>query len=188
MNVVKDMYVKSKSCVYLKNEKSSYFGSFTGVRQGEMLSPLLFAFYINDLEGFLRDKGVSPLGGLLKISGEVVDFNDYDLIFFIDLLTLFYADDTIVFADTAIGLQFALEELENYCDKWKLTVNEDKTKIMCITWGRFRNEKYNFFYNEKTLECVDEFTYLGIVFTKKGLTNKTVTARETASKKPCFHF
>ena len=127
----------------------SYFGFFAGVRQGEILSPLLFAFYINDLEGLLRDKGVSPLGGLLRISGEVADFNDYELKFFIDLLTLFYADNTIVFADTAIGLQFALEELHNYCEKWKLTVNEDKTKIMCITWGRYRNEKYEFIYNGK---------------------------------------
>ena len=65
----------------------------------------------------LRDKGASPLSGLLKISGEVVDFKDYDLKFFIDLLTLFYADDTIIFADTAIGLQFALEKLQNYCEK-----------------------------------------------------------------------
>ena len=188
LNVVKDMYIKSKSCVFLKNEKSSYFGSFSGVRQGEILSPLLFAFYINDLEGFLRDKGVAPLSGLLKISGEVVDFNDYDLKFFIDLLTLFYADDTIVFADTAIGLQFALEELQSYCEKWKLTVNEDKTKIMCITWGRYRNQMYDFIYNGKKLECVEEFTYLGIVFTKKGLTSKTVTSRETASKKAMFAF
>ena len=95
---------------------------------------------------------------------------------------------TIIFADTAIGLQFALEELENYCNKWKLTVNEDKTKVMCITWGRFRNVEYEFFYNDKKLECVEEFTYLGIVFTKKGLTNKTVACRETASKKPCSLF
>ena len=135
----------------MNGKKSSYFGSFAGVRQGEILSPLLFAFYINDLEGFLRDKGVSPLGGLLKISGEVADFHDYDINFFIDLLTLFYADDTIIFADTSIGLQFALEELENFCNKWKLTVNEDKTKVMCITWGRFRNVNYDFFYNDKNL-------------------------------------
>ena len=53
-------------------------------------------------------------------------------------------------------------------------MNEDKTKVMCITWGRFRNVNYDFFYNNKKLECVEEFTYLGIVFTKKGLTNKTV--------------
>ena len=95
------------------------------------------------------------------------------------MIFLLYADDTIVFADTAIGLQFALEELQSYCETWKLTVNEGKTKIMCITWGRYRNQIYDFIYNGKKLECVDEFTYLGIVFTKKGLTNKTVLARET---------
>ena len=188
LNVVKDMYSKSKSCVLLNNEKSEHFGSYAGVRQGEILSPLLFALYINDLEGFLRNKGVQPLRGLLNISGEVVDFNDNEIIIFLDLLTLFYADDTIIFADSAIGLQFALEELQNYCENWKLTVNEDKTKIMCITRGRYRNENYNFVYNGKMLEIVDEFIYLGLCFTKKGLTNKTVACRETASKKPCLVF
>ena len=188
LNVVKDMYSKSKSCVLLNNEKSEHFGSYAGVRQGEILSPLLFALYINDLEGFLRNKGVQPLRGLLNISGEVVDFNDNEIIIFLDLLTLFYADDTIIFADSAIGLQFALEELQNYCENWKLTVNEDKTKVMCITKGRYRKENYEFVYNGKKLETVDEFIYLGLCFTKKGLTNKTVTCRETASKKAMFGF
>ena len=131
------MYCKSKSCVLVNNEKSENFGSFAGVRQGEILSPLLFAFYINDLEGYLRGKGVSSLRGLLSTSGEVADFNERDIVLFLDILTLFYADDTIIFSDTALGLQFALEELQNYCEKWKLTVNEGKTKIMCITWGRY---------------------------------------------------
>ena len=188
LNVVRDMYSKSKSCVLLNNEKSDHFGSYAGVRQGEILSPLLFALYINDLEGFLRSKGVQPLGGLLNISGEVADFNDYEIAQFLSLLTLFYADDTIIFADSSIGLQFALEELQTYCENWKLTVNEDKTKVMCITRGRYRNENYNFIYNGKKLETVDEFIYLGICFTKKGLTNKTVACRETASKKAMFSF
>ena len=188
LDVIKDMYVKSKSCVLVNNKKSENFGSFAGVRQGEILSPLLFAFYINDLEGFLRGKGVSSLRGLLITSGEVTDFKEQDIILFLDILTLFYADDTIIFSDTALGLQFALEELENYCKKWKLTVNEGKTKIMCITWGRYRNQKYEFFYNNQKLECVDDFIYLGICFTKKGLTNKAITNRETASKKAMFSF
>ena len=121
LNVVRDMYSKSKSCVLLNNEKSDHFGSYAGVRQGEILSPLLFALYINDLEGFLRSKGVQPLGGLLNISGEVADFNDYEIAQFLSLLTLFYADDTIIFADTSIGLQFALE-LENYCNTLKFII------------------------------------------------------------------
>ena len=63
MNAVRDLYVKSKSCVNLKNGKSGYFVSFAGVRQNENISSILFSFYINSLEGFLRDEGVSPLEG-----------------------------------------------------------------------------------------------------------------------------
>ena len=37
-----------------------------------------------------------------------------------------YADDTIVFADSAKGLQKALNSLNQYCEEWKLTVNEKK--------------------------------------------------------------
>ena len=144
LDVIKDMYAKSKPCVLLNNKKSENFGSFAGVRQGEILSPLLFAFYINDLEGFLRGKGVSSLRGLLTTSGEVADFEEQEIVLFLDILTLFYADDTIIFSDSALGLQFALEELENYCKKWKLTVNEGKTKTMCITYGRYKNQKYEF--------------------------------------------
>ena len=47
------------------------------------------------------------------------------------------------------------------------TVNEDKTKIIGITWGRDRKETFEFVYNEKRLEVVNEFTYLGICFTKR---------------------
>ena len=97
LNVIKDMYVKSKSCVVVNNQKSENFGSFAGVRQGEILSPLLFAFYINDLEGYLKGKGIPSLKGLLSTSGEVADFNERGIAIFLVILTLFYADDTIIF-------------------------------------------------------------------------------------------
>ena len=56
LNILKSMYEKSKSCVFINGERSQFFSSFAGVRQGEILSPLLFAFYINDLEEFLKSK------------------------------------------------------------------------------------------------------------------------------------
>ena len=91
-----------------------------------------------------------------------------------DLLTLYYADDTIILSETSSGLQAALNELFNYCNESKLTVNEDKTKIMCITQKENRDLKFH--YNGKELEIVEEFTYLGVKFTNKGVSKETVLA------------
>ena len=43
LNVVKHMYDKAKSCVKIDNLYSDYFPCNIGVRQGDNLSPLLFA-------------------------------------------------------------------------------------------------------------------------------------------------
>ena len=42
-------------------------------------------------------------------------------------------DDTIVLSNTAAGLQKALEDLYNYCTKWKLQVNSSKTKVIIFS-------------------------------------------------------
>ena len=49
-NVIRNIYNNIKSCVQENGQKSDYFSCYTGVRQGENLSPLLFALYLNDLE------------------------------------------------------------------------------------------------------------------------------------------
>ena len=178
LNVIKDMYAKSKSCVLQNGKTSGYFSSYAGVRQGEILSPLLFAFYINDLEDFFKSKNISSLSSLKDISHDVINLMDIEMNLYLDLLTLFYADDTILMSETALGLQQALDELLNYCKEWKLTVNQDKTKIISIL-----NEKKSkmaspkFFYDGKELEIVNEFNYLGVLLTQKGITNETVNVR-----------
>ena len=59
--VVFDMYKKAKSCVRVGNEFSRMFACHIGVRQGENLSPLLFAIFLNDLVGYMsqRFKGLN---------------------------------------------------------------------------------------------------------------------------------
>ena len=44
-----------------------------------------------------------------------------------------YADDTVLFANSKENLQICLDGLKEYCDKWKLQVNADKTKIMIFS-------------------------------------------------------
>ena len=61
LNVIKNMYMEIKSCITLNGSTSEFFDCEKGVRQGENLSPLLFAIYMNDLENFLSTNGGSGI-------------------------------------------------------------------------------------------------------------------------------
>ena len=58
------------------------------------------------------------------------------------LYLLLYADDIVIFSNTSEGLQKGLDILSDYCQKWKLTVNIDKTKVMVFEKGVFYQETY----------------------------------------------
>ena len=182
LKIIQNMYEKSKAYVLLNNKKSNKFAAEVGVKQGEILSPLLFAFYISDLETHFLTEGVQPLSGIKSINDEIKNLDGID--YLLDILTLFYADDTIILSDSALGLQFALEELESYCEKWKLIVNEDKTKIMCITHDR--QPVPTFYYNHKELEVVNEFIYLGYNFSKNGMAAPAIKDRKIKAEKAMY--
>ena len=46
------------------------------------------------------------------------------------MLFLMYADDAVIFTDTATGLKKAVDNLEQYCRNWTLQVNCQKRKVM----------------------------------------------------------
>ena len=48
------MCANIKSCVSNDGMMSDFFSSGVGVRQGENLSPILFALFVNDLQTFLN--------------------------------------------------------------------------------------------------------------------------------------
>ena len=118
LNVIKSMYQNVKSKVKLNNSLSDGFKCNLGARQGECLSPFLFAIYLNDLEEEFINKGSEGI--------------DIDML---KLFLLLYADDTILFAKTAEELQDSLNILHEYSIRWKLKVNTDKTKIMIFRKG-----------------------------------------------------
>ena len=82
---------------------------------------------------------------------------------YIDMLM--YADDIVLISSSAAGLQKHLNTLSNFCQKKKLEVNTEKTKVCAFGRGRISN---TFCLNNHTLEIVQSYKYLGIYFTKNG--------------------
>ncbi|MES9881290.1 MAG: reverse transcriptase family protein [Sedimenticola sp.] len=160
LTLIKNMYNNIKSCVLANGNKSSFFSCNIGVRQGENLSPLLFSLYLNDLELFLMSKDVS---GIKCQTHELDD----EIGIYLKLFILLYADDTVLFSDTAIDLQNSLTEFHKYCVEWKLTVNINKSKILIFSKGR-PAKRSNFFLNDTKLEIVTEYKYLGIFMSQSG--------------------
>ena len=127
-----------KSCIKVEQQCSDFFFRRLGVRQGENLSPLLFAIYLNDLNTYIADKSV----GLATIGDEVKkklgwEKEDEDVMF--KMFVLLYADDTAICAESIQELQTVLNTLSDYCEKWSLQINTSKTKVVVFSRGKIRN-------------------------------------------------
>ena len=132
-----------------------FFTCNAGVRQGENLSPLLFAIYLNDFQEYIRNS----YGGLKYLESEVSDrLKSDNAKITLNLSCLLYADDTINLAETPEELQKALDAVDSYCQTWHLTVNASKTKIVIFSRGKVRRIP-EFVYGGDTLEVVDDFVY-----------------------------
>ena len=156
LNVIRSIYNHVKSRVKHNGSLGEPFLSHIGVRQGECLSPFLFSMYLNDLEAELATKGLVGI--------DIGTVNIY---------LLLYADDIILFGKTTDELQRALTILEEYCNRWKLTVNTSKTKIMIFRKGGRLPNNLNFLYKNSQIEIVKKFCYLGVVFTAGGSSFET---------------
>jgi hypothetical protein len=98
LNVIQNIYKDIKSNIIFNNSKSDYFPCDNGIRQGENLSPFLFAIFLNDLEDFLENHNVT---GLLTISQDIENIMNV----YINIFLLLYADDTVLMAETPEDLQ-----------------------------------------------------------------------------------
>ena len=147
LDIIVSMYENVKSKVKLNNRLSESFSCMTGVRQGEYLSAFFFAIYLNDIEQEFITKGSDGVNAGFK---------------------LFHADDIVIFSETAEGLQNGLYILHDYCQRWKLTVNPNKSKTLIFRKDGRLPQNVQFYYGDIVLDITSKITYLGIVFTTGG--------------------
>ena len=169
LEIIMSMYRDVKSRVKLNNKLSEEFSCMTGVRQGECLSPILFAMYVNDIEQEFITKGADG-----------VDIGLFEL------FVLLYADDIVIFSESSEGLQKGLDILYEYCQRWKLTVNAKKSKIIVFRKGGRLPQNLEFKYGDSVIEIVNKFTYLGIVFTPGGSFSEAQATLSGQAQKAIF--
>lgn len=150
VNILRSMYVCVKACVRTNGTLSESFDTYMGGKQGEPLSPLLFIFFVNDMHESLRSTNV-PCFTLDDIQ----------------VFLLLFADDTVLFSYTKEGLQVLLNKLKDYCYNWGIAVNTEKTVVMVFKSGN-RPEHVELFYDNKLLNVVRNFTYLGVNLSSNG--------------------
>ena len=164
LRVIFNMYNKAKSCIKNGMNISHFFDCNTGVRQGENLSPILFALFLNDLTTYLSNRydGLVMLSSIVseQLSDEMTDV-------FLKLFVLLYADDTIILAESVDQLQKALNGMAQYCHDNKLNVNESKSKIIVFSKGKIRKMP-NFALNGVDLNVVFSYSYLGVAINYNG--------------------
>ena len=165
MKLIFNLYQNTKACVKLNNKVSQSFSCNIGVRQGDNLSPLLFAIFINDFEKYLSEKfnGLNSLNNIYtNIAG------NEEILTLLKLYVLLYADDTIIMAEGPHELQLALNALSEYCQTYKLKINIDKTKIIRFSKGKPTKHIQVFWLNGEVVELVDSYIYLGTTINFNG--------------------
>ena len=151
--VIQDMYERVQSCVRVNGRKLEWFDINVGVRQGCVLSPILFSVFFNGLAKAVKDAGLGvPIGRGRKMA------------------LLLYADDIVLTARNASDLQKMITVVDEYSRKWRFDMNEDKTEV--VVYGGAdesggEGEEYTV-RSGKRLKVVHEYRYLGMEVGKGG--------------------
>lgn len=80
------------------------------------------------------------------------------------LSLLLYADDVVLIAPTEDSLQLMLNTLNDWCSKWRLLINTDKTKIIHFRPVSKEKCQFDFRCGDIAIEITDTYKYLGLWF------------------------
>ena len=117
-HIIDAIYVANRSCILIGDVRSVPYEAQTGVREGAILSPIIFLIFINQLFVLLREAGKGP-----RINGEWAG-------------TLGYADDMAVLGMSleedpkGHHLQHQLDVIGNFARSHMIEFGYDKTMVV----------------------------------------------------------
>jgi hypothetical protein len=160
---------------------TDFFSTNTGVRQGCAMSPILFNVFvvalsmIVDRKLITRGMAIRYEGGLFNISRLKAKSTKERCI-----TDLQYADDSALVSHSAKDLQEILDTYTWAYTALGLKLNEAKTKILSMPSG---SPIFNFKANDKDIEQVKHFNYLGSVVNDKANMDEEIKNRLSAASR-----
>ena len=147
---IKELYEETKVKVRFGNEFTEEFWTVKGLRQGCILSPILFCIYIASLETVMKNIQIGRV-----------------LIRKIRIWSLAYADDLVLLALNREAIIDMLDTLRNFFIARDLILSTSKTKVLVFNKGNNAKKERWEWMGEK-LEEVKIFCYLGFIFNRQG--------------------
>ena len=157
IDLIKQLY-KDATCQVIHNGKlTEPFNIQTGVRQGCMLSPMIFLIVV---DWILRQTTTNSKTGI-------------QWTFTKSLEDLDFADDICLLSQNHQHMQTKTDKLRTEALKTGLNINKEKTEMMKIN----AKQQAAITINGEQLKEVNKFTYLGSVVSTTGGTDEDVKAR-----------
>ena len=145
-HIIKALYSNTMSCVKINELGTEWFETLQGVRQGDNLSPTLFALFVNDLAMEIKAMNVG-----VKVGERQVPI-------------LLYADDVAIISETETDMQAMLNVVREWCNKWNMSVNLTKTKAMHFRIPNSNLTQTKFLFGNDEVKYVKYYKYLGVYF------------------------
>ena len=155
-DAIKAMYSNPRSKILLNEFETEFFDCPIGVKQGDNISATLFSIFINDLAEQIKDTKIG-----IYLNKNVQNDNCKTSSNDIFLNILLYADDICLMTTNENDLQFLLNIVENWCQKWRLEVNLTKTNVMHIRNPRCAQSRFVFLFNHRIVSYCKHYKYLG---------------------------
>ncbi|KAK3526236.1 hypothetical protein QTP70_018714 [Hemibagrus guttatus] len=155
LRAVRSLYNRSRSLVRIASCKSDLFPVHVGLRQGCPLSPVLFIVFMDRISR--RSQGL-----------EGVRFGDHRI------SSLIFADDVVLLASSGLDLQHALGHFAAECEAAGMRVSTSKSEAMVLDWKKVACTLQ---VGGEVLPQVEEFKYLGVLFTSEGKMDREIDRR-----------
>ena len=148
IRAIENLYDKAQSAVLFNGSTAEWFRTTVGVRQGCLLSPILFNTFLDRImcEALDDHEGSVSIGGRL--------FTNFR-----------FADDIVVNAEEEEEAGVLIDRLGRTTTRYKMEIGPDKTKVMTNNPNGFQREIK---IKCQRLEEVENFKYLGAIISNEG--------------------